>query len=136
MGEIALPPYALVGRVACGVRADAHHAKYALRIKDCCAIGLKLVADGAELVKRTANLVLVMYDHLKAAAFRVNDAKTVLAEEVSGIGRAGGLVGVAGGLENRCEAVLNEADTMQLTNLAVEDLTRSGILVCLNPLVG
>ena len=93
----------------------------------------KLVADGAELIERAADLVLIVDDHFKAAALRVNDTKAVLAEEVSGIGNAVGLVliGSAAGVdvafaENGSEGILDEAAAVQLADLAVEYLAGSG----------
>ena len=84
-----------------------------------------------------------MDDHFKSAALRVNDTKAVLAEEVSGIGNAVGLVfiGSAAGVdvaaaENGSEGILDEAAAVQLADLAVEYLAGSGILMYLYPLLG
>ena len=61
----------LIGLVACAEAGAAHHAQQALRVKDGRAVGLELVADGAELVQRAADLSLVVDYHLQRAALGV-----------------------------------------------------------------
>nr|DAL55039.1 MAG TPA_asm: hypothetical protein [Caudoviricetes sp.] len=125
-----------VCRVGRAVAGAAHHAQHALGVEDGRAVGLELVADGAELVQRTARLRLVLDDHLQRAAVGIDDAEGVLAEEIGRVGHAAVLVFVAVAAEDRREGVADEAHAVQLADLAVVDLLGRGVLVRLDPLVG
>nr|DAE46362.1 MAG TPA: hypothetical protein [Caudoviricetes sp.] len=128
--------FASVGGVRRAVSRRAHHAQQALGVQHGRAVGLELVADGAELVQRAADLGLVVHDHLQRTALRIDDAEGILAEEVGRVGRALALVLVAGAGQDGRERVLDEAHAVQLADLAVIDLVRLGVLVRLDPLFG
>nr|DAW47934.1 MAG TPA: hypothetical protein [Caudoviricetes sp.] len=123
-----------VGAVACGIAAAAHYANKALGIEECKA-GLEFVADGAELVQRTARLVLVVNNHLQVAACGVNHCVCVCAEEESRVGHtACGVLIRRSSTENRSVCVLNKAHALKLTDFSGEDFGGRIILVRVLPL--
>ena len=115
------PLKGLVFFVLAAVGRTGHDAKNALGIENGCAIGLQLVANGGELIQRTAYLRLVLDNHLQTASLGIHDAEGIAAEEVGGIGDGAGLVLIVLAAQYRCENILNKATAVERADFTVEN---------------